>query len=90
MYEKLVKSLRITVNLYEAVGQDGLVTTQLIKQAADAIEELSKRINTLTNCINEAEDALDRGADNDWARAALKKAEEKLRGIPVTEQLPEK
>ena len=44
MYEKLVKSLRITVNLYEAVGQDGLVTTQLMKQAADAIEELSKQV----------------------------------------------
>lgn len=44
MYEGLAKSLRTTVMLYGAVGQEDLVTTQLMKQAADAIEELSKRV----------------------------------------------
>lgn len=43
-------------------------------KAADAIEKLNKRIDFLMNCIYEAEDSLDRGADNDWARAALEKA----------------
>lgn len=75
MCEGLAKSLRTTVMLYGAVGQEDLVTTQLMKQAADAIEELDKRIDFLMNCIYEAEDALDRGADNEWARAALEKAE---------------
>lgn len=36
---------------------------------------MNQRIDFLMNCIYEAEDALDRGADNDWARAALEKAE---------------
>lgn len=40
MYEGLAKSLRTTVMLYGAVGQEDLVTTQLMKQAADAIEKL--------------------------------------------------
>lgn len=40
MFEELVKSLRTTVMLYGAVGQKDLVTTQLMKQAADAIEKL--------------------------------------------------
>lgn len=75
MFEELAKSLRTTVMLYGAVGQEDLVTTQMMKQAADAIEELNKRIDFLMNCIYEAEDSLDRGADNDWARAALEKAE---------------
>ena len=75
MYEELAKSLRTTVMLYGAVGQEDLVTTQLMKNAANAIEKLNKRIDFLMNCIYEAEDALDRGADNEWARAALEKAE---------------
>lgn len=43
--------------------------------AADAIEKLNKRIDFLMNCIHEAEDSLDRGVDNDLARAALEKAD---------------
>lgn len=42
MYEELAKSLRTTVMLYVAVGQEDLITTQLMKQAADAIEELKQ------------------------------------------------
>ena len=66
MYEKLIAELREYWN-------DG--TEDLRNQAADAIEKLNKRIDFLMNCIYEAEDSLDRGADNDWARAALEKAE---------------
>ena len=47
MYDNLVKSLRTTVMLYEAVGQEDLVTTQLMKQAADAIEERDRYALTL-------------------------------------------
>lgn len=47
MYDNLVKSMRTTVMLYEAVGQEDLVTTQLLKQAADAIEERDKYALTI-------------------------------------------
>jgi hypothetical protein len=46
----------------------------MVMEAADTIMELNKRIDFLMSCIYEAEEALDRGADNDWARAALEKA----------------
>lgn len=64
MYEELVKRLR-----HDSESR------ALMEDAADAIEELNKRIDFLMNCIYEAEDSLDRGADNDWARTALEKAE---------------
>ncbi len=74
MYDELVKGLRNNADHYMTVdGEAGLV--HLLTDAADAIEELGKRIGFLMNCIYEAEDALDRGADNEWARAALEKAE---------------
>lgn len=70
MYDELVKSLR------EATGwKNASAHYSLMRQAADAIEERNKRIDFLMNCIYEAEDALNRGADNEWARAALEKAE---------------
>lgn len=43
--------------------------------AADAIEELLAVVNHLESCIDQALDALDRGADNDRARDALEKAQ---------------
>ena len=46
----------------------------MIPDAADAIEQLQKRIIHLEFKIYTALDALDRGADNDWARKALEEA----------------
>lgn len=69
MYEKLVNRLR------KASGPAIDFPDTLYDEAADSIEELNKRIDFLMNCIYEAEDALDRGTDNEWARAALEKAE---------------
>lgn len=48
---------------------------QLSKQAADIIHAMSKRVEFLRGKIADALDALDRGADNDWARQALEEAE---------------
>lgn len=73
MYEELVELLR---DREESFDYDGWIDTAiLLSRAADAIEELNKKIDFLMNCIYEAEDSLDRGADNDWARVALEKAE---------------
>lgn len=73
MYEELVQLLK---DKAERFDYDGWIDTAVVmEKAADAIEELNKRIDFLMNCIYEAEDALDRGTDNDWARAALEKAE---------------
>jgi len=47
----------------------------LFHRAADAIEEQQKRIAYLEFQIAEALDALDRGADNEWARSALEATE---------------
>ena len=69
MYENMVTRLR------KAAGPAIDFPDTLYDEAADVIEKLNKRIDFLMNCIYEAEDALDRGADNDWARAALEKAE---------------
>ena len=66
MYEELVSLLR---NKYDQAP--------MVMETADAIEKLNKRIDFLMNCIYEAEDALNRGADNEWASAALEKAEGK-------------
>lgn len=86
MYEELIENLRFNARQVQQYGSAvwKIGTEVSLFDAANAIEELSKRIDFLMNCIYEAEDALDRGADNEWARAALKKAEEKLREIPVT------
>lgn len=74
MYEELIEWLRTHAKSYEEMFGEGESST-MMRQAADAIEKLNKRIDFLMNCIYEAEDSLDRGADNDWARAALEKAE---------------
>lgn len=71
MYDDLVKRLRRYVEIERSEHHGA----ELEAEAADAIEKMSKRIDFLMNCIYEAEDSLDRGADNDWARAALEKAE---------------
>lgn len=71
MYDELVKRLRRYVEIERSEHHGA----ELEAEAADAIEKLNKRIDFLMNCIYEAEDSLDRGADNDWARAALEKAE---------------
>ena len=47
----------------------------MVSDAADAIQVLSKRERFLRGKIADALDALDRGADNDWARKALEEAE---------------
>lgn len=44
-------------------------------EAADAIQALTKRVEFLKNKVIDALDALDRGADNDWARKALEEAQ---------------
>ena len=71
LYDEEIKRLRKAAEL---LSQD-VWAAGLFTEAADAIEKLNKRIDFLMNCIHEAEDALDRGVDNDWARAALEKAE---------------
>lgn len=48
---------------------------RMVSDAADAIQALSKRERFLRGKIADALDALDRGADNDWARKALEDAE---------------
>lgn len=73
MNDELVKRLRDISNSDSNIKSNYIGLTMI--QAADAIEKLNKRIDFLMNCIYEAEDSLDRGADNDWARAALEKAE---------------
>lgn len=84
MYENLIETLRYCAKHNDchdcphdkyckgAMGNDGYFC-----EAANAIEKLNKRINVLMNYIFIAEDALDHGADNEWARAALEKAMEK-------------
>lgn len=80
MCKKLVRELQSCPDAEYGCSQCEFQKTlncreRLMKKAADAIEELNKRIDFLMNCIYEAEDSLDRGAHNDWARAALEKAE---------------
>lgn len=74
MYEELVRALRET---HKRVKRNPDVAMHVppyqLSSAADAIEELNRRISFLMNCIYEAEDALDRGTDNEWARNALEK-----------------
>ena len=48
---------------------------RMVSDAADAIQSLSKRERFLRGKIADALDALDCGADNDWARKALEEAE---------------
>ena len=48
---------------------------RMVSDAADAIQSLSKRVEFLRGKIADALDALDRGADNDWARKSLEEAE---------------
>lgn len=74
MYLELLKRLRVRAKREDEYYPHG---GDIINEAADVIEELNQRIDYLMKCIYEAGDALDRGADNDWARAALEKAEEK-------------
>ncbi len=64
MYDEFVKLLR---KHYDKAP--------MVIQASDIIEKLARRCSFLESCINDALDALDRGADNDWAREALEKAE---------------
>ncbi len=64
MYDEFVKGLR---KYYDKAP--------MVIQAADVIEKLAQRCHFLESCIDDALDALDRGADNDWARFALEKAE---------------
>lgn len=47
----------------------------MVLDAADAIQSLSKRVEFLRGKIIDALDALDRGADNYWARKALEEVE---------------
>jgi hypothetical protein len=79
MCEELIRKLRTTAKAADFFGAIMPAAenpiTALYNEAADAIEKLNKRIDFLMSCIYEAEDSLDRGADNDWARAALEKAE---------------
>lgn len=77
MNEDLARDLRDDADWAEK-SPDFTVPTILLyemRKAADVIVELNKKIDFLMNCIYEAEDSLDRGAHNDWARAALEKAE---------------
>lgn len=69
-YPEIVKMLR------ENVGLDLERLRDVFHRAADAIEEQQKRIAYLEFQIAEALDALDRGADNEWARAALEATEQ--------------
>ena len=75
MYEDVVRRLRKIIKAHKEIYGGSTEESVAIEQAADAIEEMNKRIDFLMNCIYEAEDSLDRGEDNDWARAALEKAE---------------
>lgn len=76
MYEELVKRLRDKAG---GLDYDGWVDTAAsLEEAADAIEELQRHIGFLMDCIYSAEDALDRGTDNEWAREALEKAQKPL------------
>lgn len=76
MYDKLIESLR-----YEAafayLGSDGERLSEMMKRAADAIEELS-----LIAESNERSAAR-------WAETAGKAVEQIPRWIPATERLPE-
>lgn len=69
-YPEIVKMLR-----ENGTGMDLERLRDVFHRAADAIEEQQKRIAYLEFQIAEALDALDRGADNEWARAALEATE---------------
>lgn len=77
MYEKLIQDLLDRAEFAQKANRNNTYNSfaETMSRAADAIKELNKRNDFLMNCIYEAEDSLDRGADNDWARAALEKAE---------------
>lgn len=47
------------------------INPELAKEAAVTIQFLSEQLNKAEQCIYDIEDALDRGNDNDWARAAI-------------------
>lgn len=83
MYDELIIALQVCVDEkkgciecpYQAKCLNTAGKHAAIADAADALEKLNKRINFLMSCIYEAEDALNRGTDNEWARVALEKAE---------------
>lgn len=52
-----------------------------IRNMAKEIELLQGRLDNAEQCIYSIEDALDRGADNDWARSAIAEYEETLKEV---------
>lgn len=79
MYKKLITELREEAEWAKAnEWETPIMLSDHLTQAADAIDELSKRVAFVMDCIYSAEDALDRGTDNEWAREALEKAQRPL------------
>lgn len=53
-----------------AQGERDIVTKHMIRQE-QALAEASKELEEAEKCIDDIEDALERGTDNDWARNAI-------------------
>lgn len=53
------------------------INPELAKEAATTIQFLARRLDEAEECIYAIEDALNRGSDNDWAREAIEKYEER-------------
>lgn len=65
---ELIKALRNFVN------EDP--ESYFVEEAADRLEQMQTKLDAAESCIYAVEDALDRGANNDWAREAIREWEE--------------
>lgn len=54
--------------------------TEDLGYSMQAVKNAQKEIELAVQCIYEIEDALDRGSDNDYAREAIKKWENAIKG----------
>lgn len=74
-YNELIKALQNTLIRVKSNPElAAQVPPYQLNAAIDAIQQLINRVGGLEHYIYEALDALDRGADNDWAREALEAA----------------
>lgn len=94
MYEALIKELRYLAKVYSICENTNTKEYRLAVDAAYAIEELSRKIESLESMREitpEAEYAIDKHADNIISHMdeLIRGLENEPRWIPVTERLPE-
>lgn len=100
MHDELIKRLRDAAKISEALvvllpQSEGDATAKLYNEAANAIEELNRKVEdfeSMREISPEAEYAINKHADNLISRLdkLISGLEDKPHWIPVTERLPEK